>query len=80
MSPKLDVYSQNVQAIHWVSIDKIDPEKNFYIESRGLSKRQSLELCIHGYIQYILEHFDTIADIEKNEIENTILSNIQIDD
>ena len=79
MSPKLDVYSQNVQAIHWVSIDKIDPEKKFYIESRGLSKRQSLELCIHGYIQYILEFFD-ITDLEKYEIENTILSNIQIDD
>ena len=31
MSPKLDVYSQNVQATHWVSIDKIDPEKKFYI-------------------------------------------------
>ena len=24
MSPKLDVYSQNVQATHWVSIDKIN--------------------------------------------------------
>lgn len=80
MSPKLDVYSQNVQATHWVSIDKINPEKKFYIESRGLSNKEAIELSIHGYIQYILENFDTISDSEKNEIENIILSNIQIDD
>jgi Fe-S cluster assembly scaffold protein SufB len=80
MSPKLDVYSQNVQATHWVSIDKINPEKKFYIESKGLSNKEAIELSIHGYIQYILENFDTISDSEKNEIENTILSNIQIDD
>ena len=80
MSPKLDVYSQNVQATHWVSIDKINPEKKFYIESRGLSNKEAIELSIHGYIQYILEFFDTVSESEKNEIENTILSNIKIDD
>ena len=79
MSPKLDVYSQNVQATHWVSIDKIDPEKKFYIQSRGLSNKEAMELSIHGNIQYILEFFDT-TDSEKTEIENIILSNIQIDD
>lgn len=80
MSPKLDVYSQNVQAIHWVSIDKIDPEKKFYIESRGLSNKKAIELSIHGYIQFILEFFDTVLASEKDEIENIILSNIKIDD
>ena len=80
MSPKLDVYSQNVQATHGVSIDKINPEKKFYIESRGLSNKQAIELSIHGYIQYILEFFNTVSEPEKDEIENTILSNIKIDD
>ena len=80
MSPKLDVYSQNVHATHWVSIDKINSEKKFYIESRGLSNKEAIELSIHGYIQYILESFDTVSESEKNEIENTILSNIKIDD
>lgn len=80
MSPKLDVYSQNVQATHWVSIDKINPEIKFYIESRGLSNKETIELSVHWYIQYILEFFDTISDLDKKEIENTILSNIKIDD
>ena len=80
MSPKLDVYSQNVQATHGVSIDKINPEKKFYIESRGLSNKEAIELSIYGYIQYILEFFDTVSESEKNGIENTILSNIKIDD
>ena len=80
MSPKLDVYSQNVQATHWVSIDKINPEKKFYIESRGLSNKEAIELGIHGYIQYILDFFDTVSDSEKNKMEKIILSNIKIDD
>lgn len=80
MSPKLDVYSQNVQAIHWVSIDKINLEKKFYIESRGLSNKEAIKLSIHGYIQYILEFFDTVSNSEKEELERTILSNIIIND
>ncbi len=80
MAPKLDVYSQNVQATHGVSIDKIDPEKKFYLKSRGLSNQQSIELIVHSYIQYILKHFHTIDENQKKEIENIILSNIQIND
>lgn len=80
VSPRLDVYSQNTQSSHGVSIDKIDPEKKFYLQSRGLDKQETMELTIHGHIQYILDHFPEKTDQEKNEIENIILSNIQIDD
>lgn len=80
VSPRLDVYSQNTQSTHGVSIDKIDPEKKFYLQSRGLDSKETMELSIHGYIQYILDHFVHTTEQEKKDIENLILSSIQIND
>lgn len=80
VSPRLDVYSQNTQSSHGVSIHKIDQEKKFYLQSRGLDTQETMELMIHGHIQYILDHFPNKTDQERKEIENIILSNIQIDD
>ena len=80
VSPRLDVYSQNTQSTHGVSIDKIDPEKKFYLQSRGLNSQETMELSIHWYIQYILDYFKDTTEQEKNDIENLILSSIQIND
>lgn len=78
VSPRLDVYSQNVQSTHWVSISKPDPENMFYISSRGLSKRESVELMVHWYIQNAFWFFQDISDDEKNQTEKEILSYIKI--
>lgn len=78
VSPRLDVYSQNVQSTHWVSINKPDPENMFYIASRGLSKKESVELMIHWYIQNAFWFFSDVSDEEKSQIERQILSYIKI--
>ena len=74
--PRLDVYSNDVQATHGVSIDRISEESLFYLTSKWLAKNTSQELVIKWYIQNILEQFTNISDEEKNNIENTILSQI----
>ena len=74
--PRLDVYSNDVQATHGVSIDRINNEELFYLWSKWLSASDSQDLIIKWYIQNILEQFTDIAEEEKNNIENTILSNI----
>lgn len=80
VSPRLDVYSQNTQSTHGVSIDKIDLEKKFYMQSRGLDTKETMELSIHGYIEYILDYFQNTSEQEKKNIENLILSSIKIND
>lgn len=79
-TPRLDVYSSNVQATHGVSIDTFDSDKLFYLKSRGLDKNQSLELSISWYIENILDKFKSINENEKNKIEKLILSTIKIND
>lgn len=77
--PRLDVYSQNVQSSHWVSIDKLDEEKMFYITSRGLSQTESKELIIHSYLQYIFDFFSDRKE-DMTQIEQKILSSIKTND
>ena len=74
--PRLDVYSNDVQATHGVSIDRINEESLFYLTSKWLDKDSSQELVIKWYIQNILEQFTDVSGEEKNNIENTILSQI----
>ena len=74
--PRLDVYSNDVQATHGVSIDRINEESLFYLTSKWLAPDVSQELIIKGYIQNILEQFTDFSEEEKNNIENTILSQI----
>ena len=74
--PRLDVYSNDVQATHGVSIDRINEESLFYLTSKWLAPEASQELIIKWYIQNILEQFTDLSETEKSNIENTILSNI----
>lgn len=74
--PRLDVYSNDVQATHGVSIDRIDEESLFYLTSKWLSNSDSQELIIKWYIQNILEQFTDFSEEEKINIENTILDKI----
>lgn len=71
--PQLNVASHNVRAAHGAKIDSIDPQKLFYMMSRGLSKAQSQQLLVNGYIDYALSHFSDISDMEKKKI-HTILT------
>ena len=74
--PRLDVYSCDVQSTHWVSIDKMDTQNLYYMMSRGLSQKESQNLLISWHIQNILQNFDEISDMEKQDIQSTILSSI----
>ncbi len=66
--PQLLVASHNVSAAHGAKIDGLDPQKLFYMMSRGLSKTQSQSLLVNGYVEYVLSHFDGLTDIEKSMI------------
>lgn len=74
--PRLDVYSNNVQASHGVSIDRINEDNLFYISSKWLDKAASQELIIKGYIQNILQNFTDLSDIDRTDLETQILSKI----
>lgn len=56
--PKLMIASHNVRASHGANIDMLDPQKLFYMMSRGLTQQQSQALLVNWSVEYVLEHFD----------------------
>lgn len=77
-TPRLDVYSDNVQATHWVTIDKIDSESLLYITTRWLSQSSATNLMISWYIQNILSQFPDTTEEKKTQILQDILSHIAL--
>lgn len=49
-TPQLEVLSDNVKCKHGATIRTLDDEQLFYINSRGLSKKQSSDLLINGFL------------------------------
>jgi Fe-S cluster assembly scaffold protein SufB len=69
-TPRLDVQSNQVQASHGAKIEKLDPIKMFYIQSRGVSSSQAWTLIVDSYIHQFIKHFaltpEQQAQLSKN--------------
>ncbi len=72
--PRLDVYSNDIKASHGFSIDRLNQDKMFYLNSKGLSESTSKELIVHWNIKDILNKFTNLSEEQKNAIEDLILS------
>lgn len=49
-APILDVRSSDVSASHGCKIERLDPKRLFYMQSRGLSQIESQSLILDGYL------------------------------
>ena len=53
--PWLRVDSPDVKASHWSKIQRISPERLFYMQSRWLSKNKAINMIINSYSQQIVD-------------------------
>ncbi len=63
--PILEIENNNVKCSHGCSISQIKDEILFYIQSRGLSEREAVELVVGGFFGDVLQ---SIANEEMREI------------
>ena len=61
--PWLRVDSPDVKASHWAKIQRISPERLFYMQSRGLSEEKAINMIIDSYTQQIVDKLE--LDEEK---------------
>jgi Fe-S cluster assembly protein SufD len=71
-APILDVRSSDVSASHWCRVERLDPKRLFYMQSRGLTQSESQSLILDGYLNSMFEWFD-IADELIDDIRQRIL-------
>ena len=73
-NPLLQIDEFDVEANHGASIGAIDDEDLYYLMSRGLTKSQSEQLIVSGYMQPILSkmHDDQLQKYASFLIENKL--------
>ncbi len=71
--PRLDVYSNDIQASHWFSVDRLNIEKLFYLNSKWLTESISKDMIIRGNVEAILDKFVHLSDFHKNQIIQRVL-------
>ena len=54
-NPQLEIYAEDVKCSHGSTTGQIDPEALFYLKTRGLSHKKSMELIMNGFISDISE-------------------------
>ncbi|MCI4363883.1 MAG: SufD family Fe-S cluster assembly protein [Thermoplasmata archaeon] len=53
--PVLEILCRDVKATHSSSVAPVDPEKVFYLESRGLSAPDAVRMIGEGFLSHVLE-------------------------
>jgi Fe-S cluster assembly scaffold protein SufB len=59
--PVLEILCRDVKATHSSSVAPVDPEKVFYLESRGFSPSDSIRMIGEGFLSHVLDR----APIER---------------
>lgn len=70
-APILDVRSSDVSASHGCRVERLDPKRLFYMQSRWLTQSQSQALILDGYINTLFEWFE-----DPTQIKDTIKEKI----
>lgn len=70
--PWLRIDSPDVKASHWAKVQRISPERLFYMQSRGLSSEKAIWMIINSYSQQIVDKLELDEEEKKEEFYSMI--------
>ena len=53
--PQLEIYADDVKCSHGTSTGKLDAEKIFYLQARGLSETTAKKLLMHAFASEVVD-------------------------
>ncbi|MCI4358224.1 MAG: SufD family Fe-S cluster assembly protein [Thermoplasmata archaeon] len=53
--PILEILCRDVKATHSSSVAPVDPERVFYLESRGIAESEAIRMIAEGFLSHVLE-------------------------
>ncbi len=62
--PQLEIFADDVKCSHGCTIGKLDEEGMFYLQSRGINKKDARSLLLHSFAVDVLKHIKS-APIRK---------------
>ena len=69
--PGLEIQANDVRCTHGATSSRIDPEQEFYLQSRGIAKAAADELLIFGFFEEVLNRLasDPLHESLRNLIQ-----------
>jgi len=70
--PELEIYADDVKCSHGSTSGSVDENSIHYLMTRGLSKKQAIQLLVNGFLNEI------VGDIKSNSVRKFIENKIKI--
>jgi Fe-S cluster assembly scaffold protein SufB len=72
--PMLEIYNSDVECSHGASVTQIEDQLLYYMQSRGLTKEEVIDLVVEGYFAWSWESLDaTTLEFMKGYREQLML-------
>ncbi|MBS9774843.1 MAG: SufD family Fe-S cluster assembly protein, partial [Tenacibaculum sp.] len=75
--PQLEIFADDVRCSHGCTIGQLDEEALFYMQQRGIPKKQANGLLMFAFANTVLESVK-IPELQK-QITNTIAKKLDVD-
>lgn len=66
--PSIDIEEKESTVVHEASVGRISEDQLFYLQSRGLSEEQALQLIVSGFIEPLLKELPLEYAVEMNKL------------
>ena len=70
--PELEIYADDVKCSHGSTSGNVDENSIHYLMTRGLNRKQSIQLLINGFLN------DIISEIKSNSIRKFIENKMEL--
>lgn len=69
--PELEIYADDVKCSHGSTTGQLDEEALFYLQSRGISKKNATQILVHAFLGEIIEEINNphLAKLIENQLE-----------
>ena len=68
--PELEIYADDVKCSHGSSSGSLDKDSIYYLMTRGLSEKESVELLVNGFLSEVIESIK--SDSMKNFLKKKL--------
>jgi Fe-S cluster assembly protein SufB len=66
--PKIEVGNSSAQIEHEASTSKLNEEQIFYLQTRGLSKEEAIQLIVNGFCQEVFRELPLEFAVEAQKL------------
>ena len=68
--PALEIEHNEVEASHAATLERVDEEKLFYLNARGLPTAEAMELLVEGFFE------DAFSSLEDEELRRSLTAEL----